>query len=98
MWSRQPRLKTNLYASQTMKYGRQPIRGYSVKRRPTRNLVGVTQTNILIECRKCGRVGREADANAAGWRHWLDGIDLYLICALCAYREFRPDVPALTDA
>jgi hypothetical protein len=47
---------------------------------------------------ECGRVGREADAHAAGWRHWLDGIDLYLICALCAYREFRPDVPALTDA
>ena len=88
---------TNLYESQTMKYGRQPTRGYSVKRRPARNLVGVTQTNILIECAKCGRVGREADAKRAGWRDWSDGTTLHLICALCAYRRFRPDVPAPTD-
>ena len=60
-------------------------------------LLGVTQTDIVITCANCGRPGREADPKEAGWRCWSDGIDLHLICALCAYREFRPDAPASTD-
>jgi hypothetical protein len=51
----------------------------------------VTQTDPLVECANCRRPVRETDAEALGWRFWSDGIDLHLICALCAYREFRPD-------
>ena len=58
----------------------------------------MTQTEVLITCANCGRPCREADAKEAGWRYWSDGIDLHLICALCAYREFRPDVPASLPA
>ena len=56
------------------------------------------QTDIVITCANCGRPVREAEAKEAGWRYWSDGIDLHLICALCAHREFHPDAPASTDA
>ena len=58
----------------------------------------MTQTEVMITCANCGRPCREADAKEAGWRYWSDGIDLHLICALFAYREFRPDVPASLPA
>ena len=58
----------------------------------------VAQTQKLIECTNCGRPVREADAEELGWRYWSDGLDLHLICSLCALREFRPDVPTTTDA
>ena len=54
----------------------------------------MTQTEVIITCANCGRPCREADAKEAGWRAWSDGRDLHLICALCAYREFRPDALA----
>ena len=58
----------------------------------------MAQTDILVECVNCGRVGREADAKEAGWRFYSDGVgELLPFCALCAYREFRPDAPASTD-
>jgi hypothetical protein len=44
------------------------------------------------------RTEREADAKDAGWRYWSDGLDLHLICAVCAHREFRLNAPASTDA
>jgi hypothetical protein len=54
----------------------------------------VAQTDILIECVNCGRVGPEAGAKEAGWRFYCDGVgELLPFCALCAYREFRPDAP-----
>jgi hypothetical protein len=58
----------------------------------------VTQTDIIIMCANCSRPVREADAEQAGWRYWSDGLDLHLICSLCAHREFRPDAPASTEA
>jgi hypothetical protein len=57
----------------------------------------VAQTEKLIECANCGRPVHKAEAKAAGWRYWSDGIDLHLICALCAHREFRHDAPASAD-
>lgn len=70
---------------------------HGVKRSPTRILASVPQTDILIECANCGRVGHEAAAKEAGWRYWSDGVDLHLICPLCASREFAPDAPASAD-
>jgi len=43
-------------------------------------------------------VAREVEAERAGWLYWSDGFDLRLICALCAYHQFRSDAPASTDA
>ena len=85
----------NLYELRTMKYRCQPLKGHSVKRRATRTLLSVTQTEPLIVCAKCGRPCREAETKEAGWRNWSDGTDLHLICALCAHREFRPDAPGV---
>ena len=45
----------------------------------------------------CSRPVREADAEELGWRYWSDGVDLHLICALCAtassalIRQLRPN-------
>jgi hypothetical protein len=59
----------------------------------------VTQTEKLILCANCGRVGREADAKDAGWRAFSDGVgELRLFCGLCVYREFRLDAPPSTAA
>lgn len=59
----------------------------------------MTQTDLLIACANCRRPVREADAKDLGWRHFSDGVGvLQLFCGLCAYREFRPDTPASTDA
>jgi hypothetical protein len=59
----------------------------------------VTQTEKLILCANCGRVGREADAKDAGWRAFSNGVgELHLFCGLCVYREFRPDAPPSTAA
>ena len=52
------------------------------------------QADTLIECINCGRVGHESEAQEAGWRYSSDGTDLDLVCALCAYRASRADVPA----
>jgi hypothetical protein len=53
----------------------------------------MAHTQKLVECANCGRPIREADAEDLGWTYWSDGVDLHLICALCAHREFRPDAP-----
>ena len=57
----------------------------------------VAQTEPLLACANCSRPVRERDAESLGWRYWSDGIDLHLICALCAYREVRADAPASAD-
>jgi hypothetical protein len=57
---------------------------------------GVKQTEKLVECANCQRQVRQADVEELGWWYWSDGIDLHLICSLCAYREFRGDAPTST--
>jgi hypothetical protein len=62
---------------------------------PTRILASMPPTDILIECANCGRPVRESEAEEAGWRFYSDGVgELLPFCALCTYREFRPDVPS----
>ena len=39
----------------------------------------------LLVCANCSRPVREGEAEALGWRHWSDGLDLHLICALCPH-------------
>jgi hypothetical protein len=58
----------------------------------------MTQTDKLIACANCARPVREDDAETLGWRYWSDGLDLHLICPLCARREFAVDAPAGTDS
>jgi hypothetical protein len=59
----------------------------------------VTQTEKLILCANCGRVGREAHAKDAGWRAFSDGVgELHLLCGPCVYRTFQPGAPASTAA
>jgi hypothetical protein len=68
--------------------------GHTVKRCPSRILTSVTQTNIILSCVECQRSIRESEAKRAGWFYWSDAVDLHLICALCAAREFAADAPA----
>jgi hypothetical protein len=72
--------------------------GHSVKRRPTRTLAGVTNTEILIKCANCGRPGRVGGTVENGWRYFRDGVgQLVLFCALCVHLESRPAAPVSTD-
>jgi hypothetical protein len=81
-----------------MNQGGQPRTGHSVKRRPTRILAGVTNTDILIECAACGRPGRVGSTVENGWRYSRDGAgNLVLHCALCVHLDSRRHAPASTD-
>ena len=70
--------------------------GDDVKRIPARTLRRMPQTEPLLECANCSRPVRERDAESLGWRYWSDDVDLHLICALCAHREFRLEAPEST--
>lgn len=71
--------------------------GHTVKRRPSRILVTMPQSDKTLSCGGCERVIRESEAKSAGWFYWSDGVDLHLVCSLCAAREFAPDAPASAD-
>ncbi len=56
-------------------------------------------TDILIACANCGRTVLEANAEAAGWRFWSDGLgELHLFYPGCAEKEFSADAPSSRDA
>ena len=51
-----------------------------------------------VACANCGQHVAEADAEAAGWRFWSDGVgELHLFCEICSAREFAADTPTSAD-
>ena len=59
----------------------------------------MTQTDKkLVHCPNCARPVREAEAEGLGWRYWIDGRELNLICPLCAHRQFSYHFPGSADA
>ena len=71
--------------------------GHTVKRQPSRILVTMPRSDKILSCVECERSICESEAKAAGWFYWSVGVDLHLVCALCAAREFAADAPASSD-